>query len=534
MPLSIIWEQTSSRKQRTLHVIKPKRTVRIGSVRLPKWFLQRQYDLQLLYATSGWPFSVNVCGIVQYNSPFFRACQGGDIETIKVLLSSQQASIYDRCPLGTTAFHVALSHHQLEVCKLLRHVGIFARFDDIDYQRSLSHLQRSVNDFTEHNFSLLRVAAPFDNPDGDWFEEYCQTSTEDGSTMVYADSKLLHLLNSAQSDNATLNISHMKAYFELTNTCDYVHGSFMSYIVRVLSSISAIQEITAARDRHTWIVYALANEIAHEYLREKHLQDDTYQLNHSVRQALCAVITAGLNPHQVLGKFELPWLYEGWYQGLSTTPLALLCVEAFEAVRNRWESRHQTWSQWSQGVNAKLRAWIEGLHSAGIDLLQYAESESACYACSPDSLDIPWDTGGSIIVVTGPTPEDWRVSLWQPCDSYARLFWCWAEEAPIVPNLTSRILEALHLPASQTPTSPDLPGSWPSDKARIAEELESWLLQTTDDFLTEIEEDLSVLSESDLLAEWYRIEYIPGIRSQTSCLGRALEELKSCLYAGTS
>jgi hypothetical protein len=128
--------------------------------------------------------------------------------------------------------------------------------------------------------------------------------------MVYADSKLLHLLNSAQSDNATLNISHMKAYFELTNTCDYVHGSFMSYIVRVLSSISAIQEITAARDRHTWIVYALANEIAHEYLREKHLQDDTYQLNHSVRQALCAVITAGLNPHQVLGKFELPWLYD--------------------------------------------------------------------------------------------------------------------------------------------------------------------------------------------------------------------------------
>jgi hypothetical protein len=512
MPLSITLEQTSSRKQRTLHVTKPKRTARLFTVRLPRWFLHRQYDVQLLYATSGWPFSLNACGVVQHNSPFFNACRTGDIETIKFILSNQQASIYDRDPDGWSAFHYAIRSSQLEVCKLLRQAGIFAQFDDDDYQRSLNNIQDAVHDFTEHNLSLLRVAAPLDNPDGDWFEEYCQTWIDNGSIMIYADIELLSLLNSAQSDTAMLTISHLKAYFDFETRNTYSADLFGPYIVRVLSSISAIQEISAARDRHTWIVYALANAIARGYLGQKDLLLDTHQFGLSVRQTLCAVVRAGFNPHQISGKMELPWVYGGWYQDLSMTPLGLLCVEAFEAMRNGWAPRHWTRSQWSQDVNAKMQAWLSGFYSAGVDLLQYAESESACYACSPDSLAIPWDTESRITVVTGPRPGDWHVSLWEPCESYARLFWCWAEEEPVLPRLIARILEVFLFPTSQNPTSPDLPGSWPSEEARIVEKLESWLLSETDDVLTQIEEDLSLLSKADFSATWNWIEYVVGPR----------------------
>jgi hypothetical protein len=479
MPLSITLEQTSSREQRTSHVIKPKRTVRIGSVRLPKWFLQRQYDLQLLYATSGFPFSLNACSIVPYGSPFFEACMTGNIETIKVLLSNQQASIYDRDPCGYTAFQYAIVNRQLEVCRLLRHAGIFTQFDLTDYERSLACLEQSVNDFTEHNLSLLRVITPLVG--------------------------LLSLLNVLQIDTAMLNVSHLRSYVECRirsrNSTSY--ESFMPYIARVLSNISTVREITAARDEYAWVVYALASEIAHGVLEEDH-QLNTNERLHSVRQALCAVVRAGLNPHQTSGNLEC-------YQDLGMTPLGLLCVESLEG-NLMIVFRNGTLWQSNEPANKKLQAWLTGLHSAGIDLLQYAKSEYACYPHGPDSLAIPWKADAIIMVVTGPRPEDWRLSLWEPCESYARLFWCWTEEEPVVPRLTAKILETFLLPTSQNPTSPDLPGSWPSEEARIVEKLESWLLEETDDILTQIEEDLSLLSEADFFAGWDEIYDILRLR----------------------
>ena len=76
----------------------------------------------------------------------------------------------------------------------------------------------------------------------------------------------------------------------------------------------------------------------------------------------------------------------------------------------------------------------------------------------------------------------------------------------MVPVLTARIVEAYHHFAEcQDLTNRDLPGSWPSEEARIAEDLESWLLRRTDDVLAQIEEDLPLLNESDFFTKWLRI-----------------------------
>ena len=109
------------------------------------------------------------------------------------------------------------------------------------------------------------------------------------------------------------------------------------------------------------------------------------------------------------------------------------------------------------------------------------------------------------MVTTGHKPEDWYVSFWKPCESYAKLFWSLVEGRPVVPRLTASILEIYSVPACQDPTSRDLPGSWPSEEARIVEELEDNFLGDTDDELAEIEEDLTLLNESDFFAKWLGI-----------------------------
>jgi hypothetical protein len=500
MPLGITFEQSSSHSQRAL--TKTKRTTRIFTVRLPTWFLRQQYDLQLLQATSGMPFTLSTCRIARPDSPFFNACRTGDIETIKILLSKQQASIFDRSPCGTTAFRLAISHSQLEVCKLLRHAGIFARFDDSDYRDSLCGLEGSLDDFTEHNLALLRVAAPLNNSDPDWFKEYCQTRIDDVTISIHADIELLSLLNRAQRDTAMLDMAHLKAYFVCrSNSRRYGYNSFMSYISRVLSDMSTVHEIAASRDEYAWTVYALASEIAHADPGTRR-QLYANQWSQSVRQALRAVVHAGLDPHQTSGKLESPWVSDEWYQDLNMTPLGLLCIEA---LRIRVKLGYGTQSEWNEDLNTRLQTWLSGLESAGIDLLQYAESEFSCFGSASNSLVIPWKTEDIITVATGPRPEDWHISLWIPCESHARLFWCLAEGKPVVPRLTTRIMEACLPLASQDLTLYDLPGSWPSDTACVAEELESWLLRRTDDVLAQIEEDLPLLSESVFLAKWDRI-----------------------------
>jgi hypothetical protein len=509
MPLSITLEQTSSRKQRTLHLTKPKRNVRILTVRLPKWFLHRQYDLQLMRATSGWPFTLNVRTIVPTDSPFFEACRDGDIETIKSLLSNQQASIYDRDPHGFTAFHSAIYDGQLEVCKLLRHAGIFAQFDDDDYRHSLFELEFNLDDFTGHKISLLRVAAPFNDPGPEWFKEYLQAKN-DNTVLVDQDPvvELLSLLNSSQSDTPILNVSHLKAFFEfrIRNTFYGNSVSFMPYIARVLSNISIIREITAAPEKYAWIVYALAREVAGAYYGGHSFAD---QWRHSIRRALCAIVHAGLNPHQSSGKLEPHRPKDEWLQDLSITPLGLLCMKAMKEGAG---NHRRIQRRWSKGVSMGLQAWLRGLHSAGIDLLQYAEAESVCYGWNPGLLAIPWKTDISIMVVTGLGPEDWRISLWEPCESHARLFWSLVEGKPVVPELAARIIEAFPLSASQDMTSADLPGSWPSGGAHVAEALKSWLLRETDVVLAQIEEDLPLLSEADFFGKWYEIDDILGLR----------------------
>ena len=124
--------------------------------------------------------------------------------------------------------------------------------------------------------------------------------------------------------------------------------------------------------------------------------------------------------------------------------------------------------------------------------------------CNPDLLTMPWNTDGQIMISTGCDPGDWSFSFWEPCESYARVFWYLVEGTPVVPDLVERILSLYSLTANKDQVWYTLPGSWPEERWRRARKLEEWLLWNSDDVLFSIAEDLE-LSGDDFLSRWESI-----------------------------
>jgi hypothetical protein len=473
-------------------------------VRLPYWFLQQQYAVQLRRAIAGWMFSRPIHRIVAADCPLFEACTFGDTNSIKTLLSTREASVFDRTASGATALEFAMKGGQLEVCRLLRQAGIFSQFQTVDYYRTFARLESTISDFSDHNRSLLRTVVGQDDPDRDWFIEHCEEMYEregDWTRRIHAQSDIFPLLLRADHKTALLQISDLEAYVEARTGSYFPYRRFLPFICRVLSNTAVIHRIRLSPHEYTWLVYALAHEIA----QERHDQEEEHQWSMTVRNILITIVDAGLMLHHISGSLKGSHVSDDWHQSSTLTPLAMLCVEALRWTRPSSETQSAT----RVYVHARLKAWITGLSLGAVDLLQYAKDESSVFGCSSNPLVIPWGTDGEILISTGRDPGDWSFTFWQPCESYARDFWHLVEETPVVPDLVERILHSLL--ANRDLLCYDLPGSWPEVQLRRVRKLEEWLLRRSDDVLASIDEDLAALTCNDFLSRWEQISEILNI-----------------------
>lgn len=472
------------------------------SVRLPYWFLQQQFALQLRRATAGWLFSRPVHRIVPDDCSLFEACRIGDVESIKTLLSTREASPFDRTAFGATAFEVAMGGGQMEVCRLLRQAGIFSQFQTVDYCRTFASLERSMSDFSDHNRSLLLTVIGHDDPDRHWFVEHCAEMYEEDGYWIrsfYAEPEMFILLLRADHNTALLQLSDLKAYFEARTRNPFPYRHFLPFIYRILSNRAVSHQIRLKSHKYKWLVYGLAHEIA----QDRHIQEEEHQWSGDVHNIMITITDAGLLPHHTSGSLESCYVFDDWYDWYwrsTMTPLGTLCVEA---LRCNW-STSATQSTKRIHAHARLKAWVAGLHLGAVNLLQYATQESLVLGCSPDLLTMPWNNDGEIMISTGCDPGDWSFSFWEPCESYARVFWYLVDGTPVVPDLVERILSLHSLTASKDQLWYDLPGSWPEERSRRVRKLEEWLLRRSDDVLSSIGEDLA-LSGNDFLSKWERI-----------------------------
>lgn len=499
IPLALTIEQVTVRGKKSVAEAPPVEPALV--VRLPYWFLQQQYALQLRRATAGWLFSRHVHRIVPDDCSLFEACESGDIDSIKTLLSTREASISDRTTSGATAFEFAMQGGQLEVCRLLRQAGIFSQFQIADYFRTFASLQRSISDFSDHNRSLLRTVIGHDDPDEHWFAEHCSEMREREGRWIqtyYASSNLFTLLLRADHTTALLQISDLKAYFEARTEFPFPGRHFLPFPYRILSNTAVVHQLRLNSYEYKWLMYELAREIAQGW----HNGEDANQWSSDVQNVMATVADAGLVPHHTSGSLYDYHLSDDWLKLSTMTPLGLLCVEAV----GTWPtSMRQSTKRVRAHANATLKAWVTGLSRGAVDLMQYATEESSVFGCSPDLLRIPWGTDGEILISTGRDPRDWSFSLWEPCESYARVFWHLVEGTPVVPDLVERILSLHSLTANKDHLWYDLPGSWPEERMRRVQRLEEWLLWEKDDVLSSICEDLTALSGNEFFSRWERI-----------------------------
>ena len=335
------------------------------TVRLPYWFLQQQYAFQLRRVTAGWLFSRPVHRTVPYDCSLFEACRIGDIESIRTLLSTREASPFDRTASGATALEFAMQAGQLEVCRLLRQAGIFSQFQTVDYCRTYASLERSMSDFSDHSRSLLRTVVGNDDPDRHWFVEHCEEMYEDEGEWIrhfYAEAALFPLLLRADHKTALLQISDLKAYAEARNYSFY-YRHFLPFIDRILSNTAVIQQIRLSPYKYTWLVYAIAHEIAQKW----RAQEEEHQWSRVVHNILIAIVDAGLTLHHTTtGALERYYASEDWSKRSTMTPLATLCVESWRCSR----TQVKTQSTRRRYAHARLKAWVKGLHLGAVDLLQ--------------------------------------------------------------------------------------------------------------------------------------------------------------------
>ncbi|KAF1347012.1 hypothetical protein BDV97DRAFT_231230 [Delphinella strobiligena] len=87
------------------------RYTRIKFQPLP-WLWTQTWDLAVQRACEGWDFSFKTYRMISWESPFFQACQVGDISAMQRMLSTRRALPSDRDEKGRTALHyLATAYH---------------------------------------------------------------------------------------------------------------------------------------------------------------------------------------------------------------------------------------------------------------------------------------------------------------------------------------------------------------------------------------------------------------------------------------
>lgn len=476
------------------------------SVRLPTWFLQEQYDLQLLRATSGWPFSLDFCRIVSWESPFFRACEKGNIKDVKILLSTKQASIYDRTARGWTAFHAAMMGGQLEICQILRQLGIFTRFRARDYGEALNFHSSARIEFTERERCLLRIIQPDNDTDPEWYQDFCEIPIGDRSSYWFAESRILGLISRAiEVDAPEVKLARMKACIDIACSVPSflvlsLVPNLIPYMTSTLLDDAVVCAIREAPLKHTWIMYGCASEI-----RRRHVWDRLESRN-MIQRLLSAMIGTGLD----LCNLSYP-SFEGrgcfrTLAGNQRTPLMALCYDPYE-----YELELPI-----EQIDWEVRQWVSALSSASINLSEYAQRVMPTLISFLNYQDRsrPVNSGRQKIqtlVSYGPNPEDWHVFFWEHTETFAELFWRSIEDKPIYSILAGKLIARMISLRHQEPWRCNIPCSWPSISLqdRLEEEIKTHLKLTSDEELVNIIQSATPdLGHDQFFGKWWELYQI--------------------------
>jgi hypothetical protein len=496
----------------------------ICTIRLPSWFVQDQYNLAFARSKNGWLFHPTVYRTVDHvDSPMFEACIDGDLERIKMLLTTNQAFLGDRVGSKNPDIRpepllfYALFAKQFEVCELLMNAGILSFFQSCDYVDVLRCFFRQVDLVDSHRNrtrEILRLIEHNHDLDPDWIDDL-----ELGS-HYYKAIQDLRLYAEVAGSSA---LDRFEALMFPT-VLDF-HGDDLELKLHLLTDFLGdadhLREIRAAASRSTWLLFLLAYQICKLSWR----YEDEGPPEHAVRDAyfsLSVLCDTELDLHAY--KIDLP---EAWNQGLystlwldwnsgSVTPFTYIFADHFDTYGDAERLKYRTFEQ----LNAAIRLWVNALHGAGVNLAAYAKEEIW-------SINVIVKRASSVYDLTcrllyGPEPEDWRVETDPPGEAYPVYFWRSVEAAPIGKDLAAKVLDLMRRVEHPEAMHCDVPGSWTrarDDLYNYTWIIKAWLAYMEDRDLAQIEVDLERLDAkefydlwdlSSVIDEWYDEEGTEG------------------------
>lgn len=397
----------------------------ICNIRLPRWFIQDQYNLMVKRAKNGWLFCPTVYRTVDKNCAFFKACAQGDLDAIKRVLSTKQAFLSDRYFssigfLPTSALTKAIENQQFEVCEFLIAVGILSQFQQDDYGLAIAVATLDWSNDDSGFRKLLRLMGPRDDSGIEWLADL---------PLSLPINRVARDLSHSVNDSGGSHLARFEASLFLAIFRPSVKQP-LSTILMFLNDVDCVDEIRSTSSSCSWLIFALAVDLAKQCYWPGQWSDESYR--HTWFTSLIQLHGLGIDIHPRMGDISKEWQYllnaHSWRQteffpgNEDCTPF-LLMVCAFP----------------DPGVTLEMMSfWVQALQAAGVDLDHCAEEEVSILE---RWLRKSTKMGTCVYGVSyGPDPRDWGLLTSPPGKPDLACFWRNIEATSIVQNLATRIL----------------------------------------------------------------------------------------------
>ena len=480
----------------------------VCNIRLPKWFVQDQYNLAIARSKNGWLFHPSVHRTVENGSPLFKACRSGDIEEMKMLLTTKQAYLGDRGFGGRSAISFAFDHFQLEACRLLISVGILSTFQYSDYTTLLKSIAYTVPSDRCESRELLCLLEPERNLGADWLDDLQLNITT---------CKIVRDLRSYAEQTGGSDLDCFEALMlPATYRPNNIKSNWYA-ISEFLRDTDHVQAIRDAAVESAWLLWVIAQNICDLFGWVNHIGSLRKETIQNVCFALTVMCDSGLDLHAPYSSLPGVWaecLARRWiatpdfYNG---TPFALVFDEMLSA---RYED-----GRTPLALNQVISLWATTLHGAGVDLAAYAAREIQIINRILMRARIQHQI--TFKFSHGPEPSDWKLELGPPGEAYPAIFWRGIEAVPIEEDLAVRVLALVFRVEHPFDEHCEAPGAWQTHRHVLEESswnAVGWLACMDDNGLAEVEAGLEQLGDeefyevwnlSSVVEEWPYIEKLP-------------------------
>lgn len=468
----------------------------VCTIRLPKWFVQDQYNLALVRSKNGWLYLPSVYRTVEDDSPFFKACRDGNLDEMKMLLTTKQAYLSDRSVLkhGTqSALVYAILNNQFGACRLLIESGILRSFESCDYAEALEKISWNwaIASKRIQGRELLHMIELDQNLDLDWIDDV------DLGSDFYKVIQDLRIC-AEEADGSAVNRLEVLIFPTMYSVEWTILETSLHWLSDFLGDADHLREIQANESHYGWLLFALAEKIGMLFWSENRHHKHATRL---CRFALTAICDTELDLHSHMYDLAGSWQHAldtvDWMGSDSAkmTPLAFLFAH--------WLFIYHIIGDMSRGfepLEATLRLWVYTLHDAGVDLAAYAEHE--VWLINKILMRASSTRNARCRLFHGPVPNDWRIEKGPPGEAYPACFWRNIEAAPIDEDLATKVLDLMYRVGHVDNVQRNVPGSWQIGQNELTWDVHGWLAYKKDSDMVQMELDLEQLDDEEFYEQW--------------------------------